>query len=151
MTFRERLAQAREAAQLSQTALAAKAGLRAQAIQHLESPRKNAHGSIYTVQIAEACKVRARWLADGTGPMHEDRVGEPLTREEKWIVDGYRTLEEREQRDFLLDTLRAALKLAVHREKHRSEALLDTVRAVINQRETELGDRLEDFPSKESL
>lgn len=76
--FGERLYQARRRAGLSQAELGQKVGLGQSAIAEAEG---TGNGTTKTVQIAEACGVRAQWLADGTGPMlASDREPPPAAR-----------------------------------------------------------------------
>lgn len=69
-SFGERLKLARDHAKISQSELARRAPpLKAQAIQHLENPKKKAQGSKYTLALARACGVDPDWLASGKGTM----------------------------------------------------------------------------------
>jgi transcriptional regulator with XRE-family HTH domain len=69
-SFGIRLKKAREHAKLNQSELARLVPpLKAQAIQHLENPKKKAQGSKATVALARACGVNPDWLATGKGDM----------------------------------------------------------------------------------
>lgn len=68
-TFASRVRQARDHAGLSQAALAARLGVKQQAVQYLENPKHNARGSRHTTAIARECGVDANWLATGKGEM----------------------------------------------------------------------------------
>lgn len=72
--FGERLRSARQAAGLSQKALAASAGMGQSAISSLE---KIGHGSAYVYQLSVACGVNPEWLSRGEGPR------EPTTEQQK--------------------------------------------------------------------
>lgn len=73
MKYGERLKVARDYAGLSQTELAAKAGVGTQEnISKLE--RTDANGSEYTVHYARACGVSPDWLASEQGDMIEGLV-----------------------------------------------------------------------------
>lgn len=70
--FSERVRRARGYAKLSQAALAARLGVKQQAVQYLESPKNKASGSKHTNAIAQACGVSADWLASGKGPAPDE-------------------------------------------------------------------------------
>jgi len=67
--FSLRVRKAREHAGLSQSALASRLGVKQQAVQYLENPKKAAQASRYTSAIARHCGVSAEWLESGTGAM----------------------------------------------------------------------------------
>lgn len=67
MEFKERLKAARQHAELNQTELAERAGLTQASISDLERGKSKA--TVFAVQLAAACNVSARWLAEGAGEM----------------------------------------------------------------------------------
>ncbi|MDT8894216.1 S24 family peptidase [Halomonas sp. I1] len=67
MEFKDRLKAARKHAKLTQVQLAQKAGVHQSVISNLEQGKHR--GSSHVVKIAEACGVRARWLASEDGEM----------------------------------------------------------------------------------
>lgn len=69
--YSRRLKQARQHADLSQSELARRVGLKAQAVQYLEDADNAAMGSRYTLRLAQACGVSAAWLETGQGGMLE--------------------------------------------------------------------------------
>lgn len=69
-SFGERLKFARQAAGLSQRALAAKAGLSQPTISDAESGQHA--GSSSTARLADALNVNPLWLEEGRGPMRSD-------------------------------------------------------------------------------
>jgi phage repressor protein C with HTH and peptisase S24 domain len=71
--FGQRLHEARKAAKLTQPELAKLAGMSQSTLAEAEY---TAQGSSFTAQLAQACKVRAEWLASGDGP-RTDPPAEP--------------------------------------------------------------------------
>lgn len=76
-TYGTRLKQAREHANLSQSELARRCGIRAQAIQYLEDPDNAAQGSKYTPSFSRECSVSPTWLETGRGNMLDLKAAEP--------------------------------------------------------------------------
>lgn len=74
-TFSARLKMAREAAALSQTALAKKAGLSPGAIGNYEAGTRDMPRDLLT--LAAALGVRAEWLQEGRGPMNQESPTRP--------------------------------------------------------------------------
>lgn len=103
--FGQRLYEARKHAKLTQTQLAKAAGLAQSTLGELEF---QGDSSMRTVQIAEACGVRAQWLADGTGPMLDVRRMPP---EVEQLVAEMLSLDQR-QKAWVVMTLREAVKVA---------------------------------------
>jgi transcriptional regulator with XRE-family HTH domain len=77
-TFAQRLRKAREIKGLSQAELARRLGLKAQAIQYLESDENNALGSRHTARLAQELGVDAVWLGSGSGPMQPSGAPAPV-------------------------------------------------------------------------
>jgi len=103
--FGQRIYEARKHAGLTQTQLAHAAGLAQSTLGELEIKGES---SMRTVQMAEACGVRAQWLADGTGPMVD---ASRLPPEVQNLVTEMLSLPPR-QKDWVLMTLREAVKVA---------------------------------------
>jgi phage repressor protein C with HTH and peptisase S24 domain len=76
----ERLKEARQDAQLSQSELARRAGVSQSTINNIESRRNN--GSKYLFAIADALGLNPGWLADGVGPKHPSDTALEETEEE---------------------------------------------------------------------
>lgn len=117
--FGQRIYEARKHAGLTQTQLANACGLAQSTLGELEV---KGDSSMRTVQIAEACGVRAQWLADGSGPMVDVRR---LPPEVEQLAAEMIALPQK-QRDWVLMTLREAVKLAketVAPSDHRGEAV----------------------------
>ena len=87
-TFSERLRDARDAAGITQDALAKAIGQKKQSvIASLESGQNKS--SSYIPEIAKALRVDAYWLKTGKG----ERSSNQLSGQEQRIIDGFRLME----------------------------------------------------------
>lgn len=104
--FGERLFKARSHAKLTQPQLAKAAGMAQSTLAELEYIGS---GSSKTAQIAKACGVNPQWLAEGVGPM---TAGPSKVSAELMDLAVEVEAMPPRQRDWLLMTLREAVKLA---------------------------------------
>jgi SOS-response transcriptional repressor LexA len=74
MKLSDRLKLAREAAELTQPALAKKSGVSQQLISKIENDQQE--GTTFVAQLADALGVRPQWLATGEEPMRDSDVRE---------------------------------------------------------------------------
>ena len=96
-TYADRLKHAIGLSGMTQSELARRVGIHAQAVQYVCSGRGQRAG--YTVEFARALGVSAEWLATGEGPMLADTTTAPpgLTADERQLLDRYRRLTTKEQ------------------------------------------------------
>jgi transcriptional regulator with XRE-family HTH domain len=94
MKYGERLKIARKHAELSQAALAERAGVSQPTVHYLEDVANNAQGSEHTTRFARACGISADWLSDEIGEMMPiNEVSEPI----RHLMTRLSTMTEREQ------------------------------------------------------
>jgi transcriptional regulator with XRE-family HTH domain len=104
--YGERLFQARTKAKLTQPQLAKAAGMAQSTLAELEYIGS---GSSFTAQIANACGVRAEWLANGEGPMVDQPL--ELRPEVAAVAKQINDLTDK-QRAWVLSTLVHVLEVA---------------------------------------
>ena len=96
-TYAERLNHAMELNGVSQSELARRVGIKAQAVQYICSGR--GRRSSYTAEFARELGVNAEWLATGKGPMLAGKaiMLPDLATDERRLIEQYQRLSPKEQ------------------------------------------------------